>query len=210
MGHNSDGSRKKIILLTNSKLLSTLPIKAGKLALAWLTANRVEVIENDTIQTITTTTTVDTINQPINQSSPPLYHITTYTGRQYDVNLHIDCTGSRPQNELSEIQTLRESTREALLSYLDQQNVSNSLPAASTDKGDGDNGGGGQAISSISSYQNDKGDVDSVEPTPSSTALYHYPFTSDNKGDSKRKVKPILVNQHLQVYYIYYIISYLS
>ena len=194
MGHNSDGSRKKIILLTNSKLLSTLPIKAGKLALAWLTANRVEVIENDTIQTITTTTTVDTINQPINQSSPPLYHITTYTGRQYDVNLHIDCTGSRPHNELSEISTLHDNTREALLSYLDQHKVPYTLPV---DIGGDD---GGQAISSISSYQNDKGDDDSVEPTPSSTALYHYPFTSDNKGDSKSKVKPILVNQHLQVF----------
>ena len=198
MGHNSDGSRKKIILLTNSKLLSTLPIKAGKLALAWLTSNKVEVIENDSIHTITTTT-VDTTKQSINQPSPPpIYHITTKTGRQFDINLHIDCTGSRPQNELSEIQALRETTRTALLSYLDQQKVPYSLPAASAD------GGSVFRPSSLSSYQNDKGDGDSLEPTISTAPLYHYPFTSDNKSDNKVTVKPILVNQHLQVYYMLY------
>ena len=199
MGHNSDGSRKKIIFLTNSKLLSTLPIKAGKLALAWLTANIVEVIENDTIQSITTDNIKNTINQPINQSPPTVYHITTHTGRYFDVNLHIDCTGSRPHKEVSEISTLRDSTRMALLCYLDKHKVPYSLPTASVD----DVGcHGSNSDSYIKSYQ-----ATDETPSPSSTQLYHYPFTSDHKGDSKSKVKPILVNQHLQVYYI---LSYLS
>lgn len=123
-------NRNRLILISRSKLLNTLPSAARNYAVNWLVKNSVSVCEDDEI--ISTTEMTDESK----------YIVQTKSGQRMEVNIIIDCTGVLPKlaskynydSQENNVDTL-ETTVDLPYNQLDLVTVDKHLSCISVDYG---------------------------------------------------------------------------